>query len=36
MDIVLMVTVIGLATGAVKEIYHPNYVAKRMEIGAVL
>ena len=27
---------IGLSTGAVKEIYHPNYVAKRMEIGAVL
>ena len=27
---------IGLATGLVKEIYHPNYVAKRMEIGAVL
>ena len=27
---------IGLATGAVKEIYHPNYVAKRMEIGAVM
>ncbi len=27
---------IGLATGAVKEIYHPNYAAKRMEIGAVL
>ena len=27
---------IGLATGMVKEIYHPNYVAKRMEIGAVL
>ena len=27
---------IGLATGAVKEIYHPNYVAKRMEIGSVL
>ena len=27
---------IGLATGYVKEIYHPNYVAKRMEIGAVL
>ena len=27
---------IGLATGAVKEIYHPNYVAKSMEIGAVL
>lgn len=27
---------IGLATGSVKEIYHPNYVAKRMEIGAVM
>ena len=27
---------IGLATGFVKEIYHPNYVAKRMEIGAVM
>ncbi len=27
---------IGLATGLVKELYHPNYVAKRMEIGAVL
>ncbi len=27
---------IGLATGSVKEIYHPDYVAKRMEIGAVL
>lgn len=27
---------IGLATGLVDEIYHPNYVAKRMEIGAVL
>ncbi|MCH5261699.1 MAG: phosphoribosylformylglycinamidine synthase [Lachnospiraceae bacterium] len=27
---------IGLATGLVKEIYHPNYVAKRMEIGAVM
>ncbi len=27
---------IGLATGEVKEIYHPNYVAKRMEIGAVM
>ena len=27
---------IGLATGYVKEIYHPNYAAKRMEIGAVL
>ncbi len=27
---------IGLATGFVKEVYHPNYVAKRMEIGAVM
>ncbi len=27
---------IGLATGYVKEIYHPNYAAKRMEIGAVM
>ena len=27
---------IGLATGLVKEIYHPDYVAKRMEIGAVM
>jgi len=27
---------IGLATGLVKEIYHPNYVAKRLEIGAVI
>ena len=27
---------IGLATGYVKEIYHPSYVAKRMEIGAVM
>ena len=27
---------IGLATGLVKEVYHPNYVAKRMEIGAVM
>ncbi|MCH5271323.1 MAG: phosphoribosylformylglycinamidine synthase [Lachnospiraceae bacterium] len=27
---------IGLATGYVKEIYHPAYVAKRMEIGAVM
>ena len=27
---------IGFATGAVKEIYHPDYVAKRMEIGAVM
>ena len=27
---------IGLATGLVNEIYHPNYVAKRMEIGAVI
>ena len=26
----------GLATGYVKEIYHPGYVAKRMEIGAVM
>ena len=27
---------IGLATGLVKEIYHPDYVAKRMEIGSVI
>ena len=27
---------IGLATGYVKEVYHPDYVAKRMEIGAVM
>ncbi len=27
---------IGLATGYVKEVYHPNYAAKRMEIGAVM
>ncbi|MBO5449429.1 MAG: phosphoribosylformylglycinamidine synthase [Ruminococcus sp.] len=27
---------IGLATGHVSEIYHPGYVAKRMEIGAVI
>jgi len=27
---------IGLATGLVHEIYHPGYVAKRMEIGAVV
>src|SRR5699024_4010134 len=27
---------IGLATGHVDEIYHPGYVAKRMEIGAVI
>ena len=27
---------IGLATGQVSEVYHPNYVAKRMEIGAVI
>ncbi len=27
---------IGLATGKVEEIYHANYVAKRMEIGAVI
>ena len=29
-------TQIGLATGQVAEIYHPGYVAKRMEIGAVV
>lgn len=27
---------IGLATGEVAEVYHPNYVAKRMEVGAVI
>ncbi|MBR1591913.1 MAG: phosphoribosylformylglycinamidine synthase [Ruminococcus sp.] len=27
---------IGLATGHVAEVYHPGYIAKRMEIGAVL
>ena len=27
---------IGLATGQVQEIYHPNYAAKRMEVGAVI
>jgi phosphoribosylformylglycinamidine synthase, clade II len=27
---------IGLATGGVFELYHPNYVAKRLEIGAVI
>lgn len=27
---------IGLATGLVNEVYHPDYVAKRMEIGAVM
>lgn len=27
---------IGLATGEVREIYHPNYAAKRMEVGAVI
>ncbi|MCX6874127.1 MAG: phosphoribosylformylglycinamidine synthase [Verrucomicrobia bacterium] len=27
---------IGLATGQVAEVYHPGYVAKRMEIGAVV
>ena len=27
---------IGLATGLVREIYHPGYVAKRMEVGAVI
>ena len=35
MDIVLMVTRSDLQLDVVKEIYHPNYVAKRMEIGAV-
>ena len=27
---------IGLATGIVHEFYHPGYIAKRMEIGAVV
>ena len=27
---------IGLATGLVNELYHPDYVAKRMEVGAVI
>lgn len=27
---------VGLATGLVEELYHPGYVAKRMEIGAVI
>ena len=27
---------VGLATGYLKEIYHPDYVAKRMELGAVM
>jgi phosphoribosylformylglycinamidine synthase len=27
---------IGLATGQVEEVYHPNYAAKRMEVGAVI
>ncbi len=27
---------IGLATGLVDEVYHPNYAAKRLEIGAVM
>lgn len=27
---------IGLATGEVREVYHPNYAAKRMEVGAVI
>ncbi len=27
---------IGLATGQVEELYHPGYVAKRMEVGAVI
>ena len=31
-----MATQIGLAAGKVQEIYHPGYVAKRMELGAVI
>ena len=27
---------IGLATGQVSELYHPGYIAKRMEVGAVV
>ena len=27
---------IGLTTGQVSEVYHPGYVAKRMELGAVI
>jgi len=27
---------VGLATGQVSEVYHPGYVAKRLEIGAVI
>ena len=27
---------IGLATGLVRELYHPGYMAKRMEVGAVI
>ena len=27
---------IGLATGQVREIYHPGYIAKRMELGALI
>ncbi len=27
---------IGLATGQVEEVYHPNYAAKRLEVGAVI
>lgn len=27
---------VGLATGLVDEVYHPGYVAKRLEIGAVM
>ena len=27
---------IGLTTGQIEEIYHPGYVAKRMELGAVI
>ena len=36
MDTVPTENQIGLATGYVKELYHPGYVAKRMEIGAVM
>ena len=36
MDIVHMVTRLVLQQVYVKEIYHPDYVAKRMEIGAVM
>ena len=36
MVIVHMVIKLDLATGQVSEVYHPNYVAKRMEVGAVI